>query len=534
MHKGDISLRALIVYLVVIVGIIVGGYATHMEFVAVVSLLIFVTSIFLIATEILSRSAAALLGALLVFLFFLAYGAMNPAYAEYTPKHLVHYIELDTILTLMGIIIVASLGLRSGLFYWIGMKVAKASRGDPIKLYFILAVFSYFLNVFLIAVATIVVVVSLTLAICDILKIDPRPYILMEIFIVNVGASSSMISAVPNIIIADKAGLSFVFFIQNLLPFTTIFFLMSLWLLYRIAAPSPEIDLRRSMAILEVDEWWFVKNKVEFYVSAISIMGLIIGFMVSPELMVISWIFAVVSLSFYSKPDELLKDVDWDTLLFFVGFYVVVASLEISGVLSSIAEGLVLVAGGNPTFLIILLFIISVIISGFVDNIPYVLVLIPIAEEILRQPSFEAYSVVFWAMVILACNIGGALNPYSAPQNLLAISLARKAKYDISLPDYYKVSLRWILLGSLMAVVYGLAVIYTPVIISAVGFLVFIVIVLSLVSIVVLFVIHKLLGFKYVWGSIKLMYKNLKGRVKNLLQEISQRRYEGTYTRGSS
>ncbi|GEM_PF-415082 len=473
-----------LVCLTVIISVLVG-----LSILAIVSLLVFILAIFLIATELLTRATAALLGATLILIAFFLSG--------YDLGYFIHHVELDTILTLLGIIIVASLGLRSGLFYFIGVKVAKLSGGDPIKLYFILAVFTFLANIAVIAIATVLVVVSLTLAICDILKIDPKPYIIMEIFIVNVGASSTLISAVPNIIIAEETGLTFGFFIVNLLPFAAISFLISTWLLFRVFSPQRTVDPIRALAIMELDEWLFVKDRTEFYLSAIAIVGMIMGFIVFRVLIIVSLLFAVLCLAVYSKPDELLRDVDWDTLLFFVGFYIIVAALSETHILEGIANGLIGISGGNFIILLSLLFWISVIISGFVDNIPYVLVLIPIVKILLDKAQYAPYAGLFWMLLILACNIGGGLNPYSAPQNLLALSAARKGGHPISNNDYYKVSIKWLLINGSLGYLYGLAYIFLAAIIAHIGYTTFILIVVLIVLLLILMIIHRLVGLRY-------------------------------------
>ena len=519
-----VSRRALLTYLVVLISIVAGGAYYNLSPLAIACLSIFVTCVFLIASEIMIRSTAALLGAFLILLMFIVEGT-------YTPVEIVHgYIEMDTILTLFGIIIVALLGLKSGLFYFIGMKIAKFSKGDPIVLYFMLAVFTFVLNIILITVAAIVVVVSLTLAICDILKIDPRSYVIMEIFIANVASPAVMISSVPNIVIAEKAPLTYSFFVVNLLPFAIIFFPISIWMLYATYQPPTVVDVRRAMAIQEIDEWLFVKDKKEFYASAVCISGLIIGFIASRELMIISILFAVISLVFSSNPESLIREVDWDTLLFFIGFYIVVAGLSLTGILDAIAMGLLGASGGNIYILITLLFWISVILSGFIDNIPYVLVIIPIIKILIMMEAFSVYAAILWISLILACNIGGGLNPYAAPQNLLALSMARRAKYPIVTKDYYRISVKWTVIGSLLAYVYLIMFVVSPAIISRIGFVKYIASLLVLITIITSICIHKAVGLerfrRYMarfFGQIKtLSYKGLKSLAKKIKGAVSE------------
>ena len=499
-------------YIVILSIILTLGMILGLSVLAIASLVVFITTIFLIATEVMMRSTAALLGAFLVFAIFSSVGYHSVEIAH-------EFIEMNTILTLFGIIIVASLGLRSGLFYFIGMKVAKASKGDPLLLYFIFAFLTLILNIFLIAVATIVVVVSLTLTVCDLLKIDPRPYILMEIFTVNVAASSTMISAVPNIIIAEEAHLSYAFFIENLMPFVIIFFLLSLWMIFIVFPPPSVVDARRAMAILEIDEWLFVKNRTEFYVAAVCMGGLIVGFIVSRDLMVISLLFSVIALVFYSSPEELIKDVDWDTLLFFIGFYVIIAGLSLTGILDGIASALIVMSGGNPYILISLLFWISVIVSGFVDNIPYVLVIIPIVERLVEKDPFSQYIAIFWILLILACNVGGGLNPYSAPQNLLAISIAKKGGHPIIARDYYKVSIKWTIIGGSLAYIYGMLFMVMPIIVEEIGYIAFVLILLSAVLGGLLLGIHKTVGIIRFAKLLKRLMIDIERRIRKIVKK---------------
>lgn len=511
MTRKHVSWKSLSIYIGIMLTTLILGLLLDLSILAILSLIIFVTTIFLIATEILMRSTAALLGAFLIFAVFSSVG--------YHSVEIAHkFIEINTILTLFGIIIVASLGLKSGLFYFIGMKVAKISRGDPLLLYFIFAVLTLVLNIFLIAVATIIVVVSLTLTVCDLLKIDPRPYVLMEIFTVNVAASSTMISSVPNIIIAEKAHLSYAFFVKNLVLFVIIFFLLSLWMLFIIFPPPTVVDVRRALAILEIDEWLFVKSKSEFYVSAICMSGLIIGFIMSRDLMVISLLFAVIALIFYSSPEELIHDVDWDTLLFFIGFYVIIAGLSLTGILDGIAMALIMLSGGSLYILLTLLFWISVIISGFVDNIPYVLVIIPIIERLVRIDPFSQYSAIFWIFLILACNVGGGLNPYSAPQNLLALSMSKKGGYPILTRDYYKVSIKWTALGGSLAYVYGMLFIVTPIIVEKIGHFTFMAILILIILGGILIGLHKTVGISRFIGLVKRMSLFIKRTVQKTMK----------------
>lgn len=510
MAEKHLSLRSIVAFIFVLFVVVSIGVSLGLEIIALAALIIFIFSVFLVITEVFIRSASALIGAFLMLSLFYVYGLEHFGFgslAEFVKES----VELEIIFTLFGIIVIALLGLRSGLFYYIGIKIAKMSKGDPIRLYVILAVFTYLLGFVLNVDAGIVVVVSLTLAICDVLRIDPRPYILMEIFIVNVSASTTLISAIPNIIVAETAHLSYSFFILYLAPYTAVFFVISLWFLYTRIPPSRKVDYMRAMAIMELDEWLFVRSKFEFYMAVISIVGLILAFVVLREILLVAILFSAVALVSSSKPEELLHEMDWDMILFFMAFYIVVEGLKETGILELVAYGLLDFAGGNIFLLITVFFFISLLISSFLDNIPYIITIIPVVTILVeRYPSYEQ---IFWIALILACNIGGGLNPYSAPQNLIAISMSKKAGKHISTNLYYKGSLGWTLIGGFSSYLYIAVLMYHEKIIECLTYVGFIVGITLVILTIIAAAIYFTMGFRKFKLSIRDIVAYIRSKI---------------------
>ncbi len=492
--------------------IVVIGKLLGASWKASLAMAIFIFTVFLLITEAFSRAASAFIGSALMLILIYFSGVYD--LAEFAS----HTVHLDVILALLGVMLVAAAGLKSGFLYYVGIKIAKISRGDPIRLYAILAIFAYALSFALNCEAGIAVVVSLTLAICGVLRMDPRPYVLMEIFIINVSASTTLIAGIPNIIVAEEIGLPYEFFIVNLTPLTVILFLISLLMLYTYIPPQREIHPLVAAAILDMDEWLFVRNRFEFYASLVSIVGLVIGFIALRELMFVSILFSAIILVASPKTEELLHEVDWDTILFFLGFYIIVGGLEHTGVLDLIAHSLLSFAGNDVFILLSAIFWLSLLVSGFLDNVPYIITVLPIVQILVSQPPFSKYESLFWIALIFACNIGGGLNPYSSPYNLLGLSMAKKANAEITSDMFYGVSRKWTICSGTLAYIYLLLRLFAGEIIEILSLIGFVATLTIIIVVALLIGIRKAMGLRRFFLESKAFGALIKGIVKKKLK----------------
>lgn len=242
------------------------------------------------------------------------------------------------------------------------------------------------------------------------------------------------------------------------------------------------------MIISDMNPWIFVRSKLEFYVSLMSIVGLVLGLAIMHEMVFISMFLSATTLITLREAEKLLHEIDWDTVLFFLGFYVIVGGLEELGVLHVIANGLLNIAGSDIFILLTILFWMSLVLSGFLDNVPYVVTILPIIDVLIKTGPLYAFRYLFWTTLILTCNIGGVLNTYSSPYNLLGISIAKRAGLNIPSELFYKASKKLFLCSGVIT--YVLLLVET----FATGYLM---IVLALMLVTLLFiVIEKIVGVR--------------------------------------
>lgn len=415
----------------------------------------FVFTVMVIIGEVFSRGTSALIGSSIMLIVMLLSGYSLPEFIS-------NSIEVETILALIGIMLIAAAGLKSGFLYFVGIKLAKISKGDPIRLYVILAAFVYVMGYFLNYETVVAVGVSLAIAICSVMGVNPRPYILTTIFVTNIAVSTALISCVPNIVVAATVGLDYWFFIANLAPITFVMVLTVFYIVNSTMPPSRHVDPLRALAIMDMNPWLFVRSKLEFAISFASLVGFILGLVLLREqgLIIVAVLFAALVLAIFRRAEELLRDIDWDTIIFIICFYIIVGGINELGILKTLAGGLLSLAGDNIFLLTTLIYWPALLISGLLEDLLYVLLLIPMLFEILAQPGFEIYWNYIWILLILSCNIGGVMTTYSSPYNLIGLAIARRAGEEISSKTFHKISKKAFPITGIITYIYLIALLY--------------------------------------------------------------------------
>ncbi|MCR8454570.1 MAG: SLC13 family permease [Crenarchaeota archaeon] len=453
------------------------------------TLAVFVLTVILVISEAFSRGTSALIGSsiMLIIMYLSGYDLI-----EFVSSS----IEIETILILIGIMLIAAAGFKSGFLYFIGIKLAKISKGNPIRLYVILAIFVYILGYFLNYETIVAVGVSLAIAICSVMGINPRPYILMTIFVVNIAVSTALISCVPNIVVAATVKLDYGFFIANLAPITLVMVLIVFYITHSVMPPSKSVDPLRALAVVDMNPWLFVRSKLEFAISFASLAGFILGLLLlrTHGLIIATVLFAALVLATFRRADELLRDIDWDTIIFIMSFYLIVGGVAKLGILNMFAEGLLGLAGSNIFLLLTVLYWPALFISGLLEDLLYVLLLIPMLSQILLQPGFEIYREFFWILLILSCNVGGVMTTYSSPYNLIGLAIAKRAGEEISSKTFHKISKRAFSIVSVITYAYLVALLYFREYIG-IG------IALAIIT-MVLVIVHRLVGISRLLRSV--------------------------------
>ena len=397
----------------------------------IVSLLIFGVTYFLIALTRVPRTVAALLGATAMVFS----GALSSEDA-------LSSIDLNVILLLAGMMVVAEILAKTGFFQWSAIYSARLVRGNGFGILVLLCGITAVASAFLDNVTSVVMLVPVTLSVCRTLGLNPVPFFLGEVFASNIGGAATLIGDPPNIIIGSAADIDFLAFVVNLTPVVIVCLALLLGLLYLWFRTDVTVEASRREAILQQNPNDAIEDWGSLIKSLVVVTLIIVGFLVhgildiEPSLVALAGA-AVLLLVTRTEPAEALREVQWSTFFSFVGLFMVVGGLVENGVLETFQVWLVDVSGGNSTVLTIAMLWFSGIISSLVDNIPYTATMTPVVLDIAAQGKGDEISPLWWALS-LGANLGGNLTIVGASANVLVTDMARAAGYPISFSQFLK------------------------------------------------------------------------------------------------
>ncbi|MBN2604834.1 MAG: ArsB/NhaD family transporter [Bacilli bacterium] len=398
----------------------------------IIAILIFIISYIAIVSEKINRTVVALLGAVLMIVFHVL-----------SQEEALQRIDFNTIGLLIGMMIMVNIIKRTGLFQYLAIKTAKIAKGNPVKIILYFSIITAVASGLLDNVTTILLIVPVTLVISDTLKINPIPFIIAEIMSANIGGAATLIGDPPNIMIGGATDLGFLDFAVNLVPVMAVIFVLNIIIIKFIYRKSLIVNEEEKQLVLGFDENKAITDKKLLIQSLIILFFTIVGFTIAEYIGVASASIAIFGSSLLlliSKvdPEEVIVEVEWITIFFFGGLFVLVGSLESVGFISLLAEKLLEITNGDLSFTTILVLWLSAITSSFLDNIPYVATMIPIIKE-LASFSTENFEPVWWALSMGAC-LGGNGTIIGASANVVARGIAEKDGHSISFIAYMKVA----------------------------------------------------------------------------------------------
>jgi len=382
---------------------------------------VFLVTYVLLATDRLHRTLVVLLGA-----SFLMFSGIFHEPAVIFKE----YVDFNTIFLLFGMMVFVGALKETGIFEYIGIKALVLSRGNLLRLYFYLTTLTALTSAVLDNVTTIMVIIPITLAVADATRTDPVPFVLGEIFSSNIGGTATLVGDPPNIMIGSAAGFSFMDFVVNLGPVVLMIFLavngvIALIFRKQINKKVPAGELERLGTP--------ISNPASFKV-AVLLVGIVVGLFVFQEFLPVETSFiailaASLALLFLNrhKVDESLSKVEWGTIIFFFGLFIVVGGLEETGVLEMLARQVVFLAKGSIQATELLILNVSGLASAFVDNIPYTATLIPIVESLKRidPVTYTNLDPLWWALSLGAC-LGGNGTSVGASANVVGLAILRR------------------------------------------------------------------------------------------------------------
>lgn len=408
-----------------------------------------------IALEKIPKMTIALIGAAITIVLGLVSqtksidGVINPHY-------FINFIDFNVIFLLVSMMIIVSITTRSGVFNWIANELLKFTKGHPIKVLAALGLFTAFTSAFLDNVTTVILIMPITFVIAKKLDIDPIPFLLTEIFASNIGGTATLIGDPPNIIIGSAGGLSFMDFIKELTPVIILILCAVIAVLSLIFKKKLHASEEKMKEVAEIDNSHTITNKALMLRSTIVLALVILGFMLHDVLHLETCVVAMLGASIlliFEKPNEILKDVEWNTIFFFVGLFIIIGGLEASGGIKLMAEWILKVTQGSQTATSMIILWASGIISGIIDNIPYTATMAPMLVEIEKAMGATYAYPLWWALSLGAC-LGGNMTIIGAAANVIVSENARKEGHIITFMRFLKYGVMVVAISLIISTLY--------------------------------------------------------------------------------
>lgn len=411
----------------------------------IVAVAVFVVVMITIMTEKLHRSLAAITGAMIVL-------ALHVTPFDAAMEH----IDFNTLGVLLGMMLFVSVVKLSGVFEFLAIKCARLAKGDPWKIMLLFVLLTAVLSAFLDNVTTVLLIGPMTLTVCKLLDVNPIPFFMTEILASNIGGTATLIGDPPNIMIGSAAGYSFFDFILYDAPAVAIILVAILGVFYALYGRKMNVDDEHKTRIMELDEHAQIKNRRLLKQSVVMTALVVVGFMAHGALGLESCIIAlgaagIIMLISGESIEEALSNVEWTTLSFFAGLFVIVGALAETGVIGMLANGLIDATGGNVFITMLVLLIGSAVISSFLDNIPFVATMIPIL--LAMESTGMDVTPLWWAVSLGAC-LGGNGTLIGASANVVLSDISKKHGHEITFAKFFKTGFPIMLLTILIAGVY--------------------------------------------------------------------------------
>ena len=408
-----------------------------------------------IATEKIPKVTIALIGAGLTI--FLGLVSQNKTVGEALNQHyFINFIDFNVIFLLVSMMIIVNISTRSGVFTWIANELLKATKGHPIKILIALGLFTAVTSAFLDNVTTVILVLPITFAIARKLDIDPLPYLLTEIFSSNIGGTATLIGDPPNIIIGSAAGFSFMDFLYNLTIPVAVIMVVVLAILTLIFKKNLHADADKMAEVANLDNSKTITDK-KLMIRSILILGLVIlGFVTHDITHIQTCVAAMLGASvllLFEKPTDILKDVEWNTIFFFIGLFIIIGGVEASGGIRLMAEWILKVTQGSQEAASMLILWASGLISGVIDNIPYTATMAPMIGVIEKTMGANYTFPLWWCLSLGAC-LGGNLTIIGAAANVIVSENAAAEGHPIAFLRFLKYGIAVVVISLAICTVY--------------------------------------------------------------------------------
>jgi len=414
----------------------------------ILPLLIFAGVYLAITTEIINKTAAALLGAMLMVVLGIL--DQQTAYAD---------VDWNVIFLLVGMMIIMGITKQTGVFQYVAIKVAKLARGEPVVILVLLTIVTAVISAFLDNVTTVLIIIPITILIAVELGVSPNPFVITLAMASNVGGTATLIGDPPNIMIGSAAGLGFIDFVVNLTPVILVILAAFCVLVVLFFGKQLRVTNERKARIMNFDESKAIVDPV-LLVKSLVVLGLVVlafllhGFMhLQPSTIALTGAVVLIIVSGQKEIEQLFAELEWTTIFFFLGLFMVVGALVEVGVMSAVSSWLLKITNGHLRTTQFVVLWVSGILSAVVDNIPFVATMIPLIQDMGKELGTKAVEPLWWTLSLGAC-LGGNGTLIGASANVVSIGLAKKSGHTISFWDFTKYGVVFMLMSLVISSIY--------------------------------------------------------------------------------
>jgi Na+/H+ antiporter NhaD/arsenite permease-like protein len=404
---------------------------------AIYATTVFVVAYVLIATERFNQALVALAGA--TAMFFLP--VINSDEVFYSRDTGVNW---DVLFLLLGMMIIVSVVRQTGLFEYMAIWSAKRAKGSPLRIMILLILVTALGTAILDNVTTVLLIAPVTLLVCDRLEISPAPFLIVEALAANIAGAATLVGDPTSIIIGTGAHLSFITFTANMAPAVLIVLAVLLILLPRLFPGFFTVDPARVADVMSLNEREAIRNPRLLIQSGIVLVAVFAGFVAhkqihtEPSLVALAGAGILVAMSGLSR-EFYLSSVEWESLLFFAGLFIMVGALVRTGVVKQLADVASHLTHGDAWTATMLILTVSFTLGSFINNVPYAATMTPVVGHMAASiPAAHTGSGVLWWALLLGTVLGGNLTAVGASANIVAVGIAQRAGHPVSFWDFTK------------------------------------------------------------------------------------------------
>ncbi len=421
----------------------------------VVSAAILLIAYVFIALEKIPKVTIALLGAALTIVLGLV--SQNKLLGDsINPHYFINFVDFNVIFLLVSMMIIVSIATRSGMFNWIANELLRLTKGHPKLVLLTLGIFTAVTSAFLDNVTTVILIMPVTFFIAKQLDINPLPFLITEIFASNIGGTATLIGDPPNIIIGSAAGLSFMDFLKELTGVVAVILIVIVLLMMFIFRKSLKAAPDKMEAVANLDNSKTITDFPLMIRSAIVLVLVILGFVSHDVTHIETCVSAMLGASFlllFEKPKDILCDVEWNTIFFFIGLFIIIGGLEASGGISLMAKWILNVTQGSQEATAMIILWASGFISGIIDNIPYTATMTPMLLAIQKTMGADYTYPLWWCLSLGAC-LGGNMTIIGAAANVIVSETSAHNGYPIPFMKFLKYGVITMIISLVISSVY--------------------------------------------------------------------------------